>query len=264
MSFIQTIILALIQGVTEFLPVSSSGHLNLTQYFLRFTPSLTLDIFLNTATFLSVLFFFRNQIKYFFTNLKFIIVASIPAALVGILLKDQVHNLFSNINLLPFFFTLSSIFVFSTKFFDQKDFKLDYKKALIIGIFQAIAILPGISRSGATIFAGLFLGLSATQAFNFSFCLFIPASLGALLLSAKDLSTAGLFTPQYLLVFVITFLVGIFALGILKKILVSKKFWIFGIYTFALALVLLFIFNSHQFSPQVDLGPFLSDSLLPL
>ena len=241
MSLIQIIILSLIQGIAEFLPISSSGHLNLAQYFLRLTPSLTFDIFLNTATFLSVLFFFRNQIKYFFTNLKFIIVASIPAALVGILFKDQVDLIFSNIKLLPLFFILSSIFVFSTKFFGSKDSKLDYKKALIIGIFQAVAILPGVSRAGATIFAALLLGLAPIQAFNFSFCLFIPASIGALILSAKDLSSAGLFSSEYLIAFLVTFMVGIFALGILKKVLVSKKFWVFGIYTFVLALVLFFI-----------------------
>lgn len=241
MSFLQTIILSFIQGIAEFLPISSSGHLNLAQHFLNLQPSLTLDIFLNTATFLSVLFFFRNQIKYFFQNLKFIIIASIPAALVGILLKDQVDLIFADIKLLPFFFILGSIFVFSTKFFGQKDTKLDYKKAIIIGLFQAVAILPGVSRAGATIFAALLLGLAPIQAFNFSFCLFIPASLGAIVLSAKDLSSSGILSKEYLLAFVITFIVGIFALGILKKVLVGKKFWIFGIYTFILALVLFFI-----------------------
>jgi len=241
MSFIQTIILSFIQGIAEFLPISSSGHLNLAQHFLNLTPSLTLDIFLNTATFLSVLFFFRKKIKYFFANLKYIIIASIPAGLVGVLFKNQIDSLFSNIHLLPFFFILGSIFVFSTKFFDQKDEKINYKKALIIGLFQAVAILPGVSRAGATIFAGLLLGLSTTQAFNFSFCLFIPASFGALILGAKDLSGSGILNIEYLIAFILTFLVGIFALGLLKKVLVGKKFWIFGIYTFILALILFFI-----------------------
>lgn len=240
MSLLQSIVLSLIQGIAEFLPISSSGHLNLAQYFFKITPSLTLDIFLNTATFFSVLFFFRKQIKYFFQNLKFIIIASIPAALVGILFKDQVNSIFINIKLLPIFFILGSIFVFSTKFFNSKDTKLNYQKALIIGLFQAIAILPGVSRAGATIFAGLLLGLSPLQAFNFSFCLFIPASLGAIILSVKDLSAAGILTQEYLLAFVITFITGIIALGILKKVLISKKFWFFGIYTFILALILLF------------------------
>ena len=101
--------------------------------------------------------------------------------------------------------------------------------------------MPGVSRAGATIFAALLLGLAPIQAFNFSFCLFIPASLGAIVLSAKDLSASGILTPEYLFAFVLTFLVGIFALNLLKKVLVGKKFWIFGIYTFILALVLFFI-----------------------
>ena len=241
MSFLQAIILSFIQGIAEFLPISSSGHLNLAQYFFKIEPSLTLDIFLNTATFVSVLFFFRKQLKYFLTNLKFIIVASIPAGLVGILFKDQVDSIFANIHLLPFFFILGSILVFSTKFFGPKNNELNYKKAIIIGIFQAIAILPGVSRAGATIFASLLLGLAPIQAFNFSFCLFIPASFGALLLGAKDLSTSGIFNPEYLLAFILTFFVGIFALSLLKKVLIGHKFWIFGIYTFTLALVLLLV-----------------------
>ncbi|MDD4026799.1 MAG: undecaprenyl-diphosphate phosphatase, partial [Candidatus Shapirobacteria bacterium] len=208
MSFIQTIIFSLVQGIAEFLPISSSGHLNLSQHFLNLEPSLTLDIFLNTATFLSVLFFFRKQIKYFFKNLKFIIVASIPVALVGIFLKDQITSIFADIKLLPFFFLLGSIFVFSTKFFDKKDEKLNYKKALIIGIFQVIAILPGVSRAGVTIFSALLIGLAPIQAFNFSFCLFIPASIGALILSFKDLSGSNILTLEYLFAFVLTFLVG--------------------------------------------------------
>lgn len=240
MSLIQSIVLSFVQGVAEFLPISSSGHLNLAQYFFKLEPSLTLDIFLNTATFLSVLFFFRHQIPYFFKNLKYIIVASIPAALVGILFKDQVDSLFSNIHLLPFFFIFGSIFVFSTKFLNQKDTKLNYKKAILIGLFQSIAILPGVSRAGATIFMGILLGLSTIEAFNFSFCLFIPASLGALVLSLKDFSTNNMLNPQYLLAFIITFITGIIALNILKKVLISHKFWLFGIYTFILALGLLF------------------------
>lgn len=241
MTNLQSIVLGLIQGIAEFLPISSSGHLNLAQHFFNLQPSLTLDVFLNTATFLSVIFFFRKQIPYFFKNLKYIIVASIPAALVGILFKDQVDSIFSNINLLPFFFILGSIFVLSTKFLNQKDSKLNYKKAIIIGLFQSIAILPGVSRAGATIFMALLLGLSTIEAFNFSFCLFIPASFGALILSAKDLSSSNVFTPQYLLAFVITFITGVIALTILKKVLIGKKFWIFAIYTLILALSLFFI-----------------------
>ncbi|MDD4938472.1 MAG: undecaprenyl-diphosphate phosphatase [Candidatus Shapirobacteria bacterium] len=242
MNLIQSIILSFVQGIAEFLPISSSGHLNLAQYFLHLTPSLTLDIFLNTATLLSVLFFFRKQVPYFFKNLKYIIVGSIPAVLVGFLFKENIDSIFSNIKSLPFFFLLTSIFVFSTKFFKSNNQKINYKKALMIGIFQSIAILPGVSRSGSTIFAALLLGLSSIEAFNFSFCLFIPASVGALLLSFKDLSSSNIFTIEYLLAFIITFMVGILALYILKKVLVYKRFWVFSLYTFLLTLTLFLIF----------------------
>lgn len=244
MNLFQTIILSIVQGLAEFLPISSSGHLNLAQHFFNLKPSLTFDIFLNTATFISVLFFFRNKISYFLKNLKYIIVGSIPAALAGILLKHQFEAIFADIKLLPFFFLITSAFVFSTKFIDKKTktpAKLNFKNSLIIGLFQAVAILPAVSRAGSTIFAGLLTGLSAQEAFNFSFCLFIPASFGALVLDAKDLSATGLFNMQYVLAFVITTLVGIFALGILKKVLVGKKLWMFGIYTFILAIILFFI-----------------------
>lgn len=242
MTLVQSVILSFIQGISEFLPISSSGHLNLAQYFLHLTPSLTLDIFLNTATLFSVIFFFRKQISYFFKNLKYIIVGSIPAVLVGFLFKGNIDSIFSDIKYLPFFFLLTSIFVFSTKFFKSNDKKINYKKALIIGIFQSVAIMPGVSRSGSTIFAALLLGLSSLEAFNFSFCLFIPASIGALLLSIKDLSISNVFTPEYFVAFVITFLVGIFALYLLKKVLIHKHFWIFGIYTLLLSLTLFSIF----------------------
>ena len=240
MTFIQSILLSLIQGVTEFLPISSSGHLNLTQYLFRLTPSLTFDIFLNTATLLSVLFFFRKKINYFIQNLKYIIVASIPAGLVGVFLKDQIETLFSNLNFLPYFFLITSVLVFSTKFLGSKDQKLDYKKALIIGLFQSIAILPGVSRSGATIFAGLLVGLAPINAFNFSFCLFIPASFGALILGLKDMSSSGILDSQYLFPFILTFIIGLIALKILQKIIINNKFWIFSLYTFILSILLFF------------------------
>jgi undecaprenyl-diphosphatase len=241
MTTIQAIILGIIQGISEFLPISSSGHLNLIQHFFNLQPSLVFDIFLNTATLISVLFFFRNKLSYFFKNLPYIIVGSIPAALAGILLKHQFETIFADIKLLPFFFLITTAFVFSTKFLGKKSEKLTYKKALIIGLIQAVAILPAVSRAGSTIFAGLLLGLASEEAFNFSFCLFIPASIGALLLDVKDIQGASLFDPKYLITFIITAVVGIISLSILKKVLIGKKFWYFSIYTFILAIVTFFI-----------------------
>jgi len=241
MTYLQSIILSFVQGITEFLPISSDGHLNLFQHFFRLTPSLTFDIFLHAATFLSVLFFFRNQIKYFFTNLKYIIVGSIPAVIAGFFLKDQIESLFADIKFLPFFFLITGILVLVTKFFQKGDKPLTYFSAFIIGIFQALAILPGVSRSGCTIFAALLFGLLPINAFNFSFSLFIPATAGAILLDLKNILDPSILTSTNLVSFVITLFVGIIALTFLKKIISSNKFWVFGIYTIILALSLFFI-----------------------
>lgn len=242
MNLFQSLLLGITQGITEFLPISSSGHLNLLQHFFGTTPSLSLDIFLNTATLFSVLFFFKNQIKYFFTNLKYIIVASIPAALVGIFLKDQVEIIFGNIHLLPYFFLITSSLLISTKFIKNNGTtKLNFKSALIIGLMQSIAVLPAVSRSGSTITMALWLGLAPLDAFNFSFCLFIVASLGTILLDANNLFVANNFSPLMLSTFFITFLAGIIALYFLKKVVISKNLWYFGVYTLTLSIILFYV-----------------------
>jgi undecaprenyl-diphosphatase len=242
MSIFQATILSIVQGITEFLPISSKGHLNLASSLMGIQPSLALDIFLNTATLISVIFYFRKQIPYFIKNLKYIVVGSIPAVIGGLLFKHQVEAIVSNIGIYPYFFLITTTYLLISKFLKSQEKTLNYSKALIIGSFQALALLPGISRSGSTIFAGLLMGLSATEAFNFSFSLFIPASIGALLLDLKDASFSTFMNPTYLYSFILTFFVGLIALSLLKKILTSHKLWYFGIYTLILSLVL-FIFH---------------------
>jgi len=241
MSLIQSLLLGIVQAITEFLPVSSDGHLNLFQYLFQLTPSLDFDIFLHAATFLSVIFFFRHQIKYFFTNLKYIIVGSIPAVIVGVLLKDQIESVAASPHLLPYFFLFTGIMVLSTKFIIIKDKSLNYFSAFIIGIFQALAILPAVSRSGGTIFSALLLGLSPQNAFNFSFSLFIPVTFGAIILGLKDIVSSNFITLNNIIAFVVTTFVGYFILNIFQKITLNKKFWTFGIYVIILAFILLFI-----------------------
>jgi undecaprenyl-diphosphatase len=231
-------ILALIQGISEFLPISSSGHLNLFQFIFGYTPSLPLDIFFHLATLISVLFFFKSQIKDFFSKIPYIIVGTIPTILVVLLFKSKIDQIFQEVNFLPYFFLITSLLLFLTKFIQPKNKKLDFKTAFIIGIFQSLAILPGVSRSGATIFAGLLLGLSTLDAFSFSFYLFIPAMIGAVIFDYSAIS----FTPNFIFPFIACMLIGLFALNILKKSLISKNFWKFSIYTFILAIVL-FLFK---------------------
>jgi undecaprenyl-diphosphatase len=241
MSLFQSIILSIVQGIAEFLPISSKGHLNIFQHLLGLQPSITLDIFLNTATLFSVFFFFRKKIPYFMENLKYIIIGTLPAIIVTLIFGHKIDAVFTNIHILPIFFLITSAFILSTKFLYKKETKMNYLKALIIGLFQAIAILPGVSRSGSTIFAGLLVGLSPVNAFNFSFSLLIPASFGAIVFDAKDLVGTNIFQINYIIAFIVTFLVGVGALTILKKLLISKRLWMFGIYTFVLAIILFFI-----------------------
>jgi undecaprenyl-diphosphatase len=231
MDYFQAIILSLVQGISEFLPISSKGHLNLAQHLLGLQSSLTFDIFLNTATLLSVIFFFRSQIPYFIKNLKYIIVGTLPAIFFGFILKHRLESLFSNPHILPYLFLVTAALLFATKYLKPKTNELTYKRALIIGLIQSAALFPGISRSGSTIFGGLLMGLSSIAAFNFSFALFIPASIGALVLDLKDMLSIGAYwSPVYAFSFVLTALVGYFALSFLKKVLIGQKFWYFSLY----------------------------------
>lgn len=242
MSLIQSLILAFVQGVTEFLPISSDGHLNLVQHLFGLTPSLSFDVFLHLATFLSVLFFFRKKLFYFLSNLPQIIVGTIPAVIIGFFFKDQITSLFASPKLLPLFFLITAIFVFSTKFIKKQNKKITYLPALIIGIFQAVAILPGVSRSGLTIFSAMLLGLSPINALNFSFSLFIPVTAGAILLEAKEILSPSILSTNNLIAFILAFIVGLIAIKVLEKTLTGNKFWYFGIYTLILAFVLLILF----------------------
>jgi undecaprenyl-diphosphatase len=230
-------ILALVQGITEFLPVSSSGHLNLFQSIFNHTPSLSLNIYFHLATLFSVLFFFRNKGKDFIKNIPYLVVATLPTVFVAFFFKNTIDVVFENIKFLPYCFLFTSLILFSSKFIKNRNEKMNFKKAIIVGLVQAFAILPGISRSASTIAAALLLGLSPLAAFTFSFYLFIPASLGATILEYSHLN----FNINVLLPFILCFVTGVIALNILKKSIISKKFYLFSIYTLLLSLLLFFI-----------------------
>ena len=237
----QLIILALTQAISEFLPISSSGHLNLLQSFFNLTPSLSLAVFLNTATLFSVIFVFHRQVSHFFKSLPLIIIGSLPATLIGLTYKDQIDSIFSQPQYLSLFFLITSILLLSLKFIPVKGQPLTPLKALIIGFFQALALFPGVSRSGATIFSALLLGLSPQNAFQFSFYLFNPASLGALLLNFNQIHTLSSFQllPS-LSAILIAFVVGIFCLRLLRRLLIHRRLWLFGFYTLFLASLVFF------------------------
>jgi undecaprenyl-diphosphatase len=247
---LQAIILSIVQGITEWLPVSSSGHLAIFQNFFGF-QNLAFDVFLHFASIFAVIIVFWKDIIKLFNlkekeNLRYIgllIIGIIPAGIIGILFRHQIESLFSNLLYLGIFFMLSGILIYSTKFFKATKEKPNLLDSIFIGIFQAVAILPGISRSGATISSGLFRGLKKEEAVKFSFFMAIPVILGAALVELKDIAISQISYSMMALSFIITLLVSLFVIKLLIRIIKNGKFYLFGIYDFILGmLVLIFSF----------------------
>jgi undecaprenyl-diphosphatase len=249
--FIKIILLALVQGLSEFFPVSSSGHLLIFQKILNFTTlPLVYDIFFHLGTLLAVgIFFFRDlkplALRFYekenFRMLLLLATASLPTAIIGFVGKDFLEGLFEKTSYLGFCFIFTAAVLLATRFLRLKKMPV-FPAAFLIGVAQGIAIIPGISRSGLTIAVALILGLGFEFSFRFSFLLSIPAVLGAVLLEAGNIPWGGGYWPQLALAVLVSALAGFLALGLLKKIMVRDKFYFFGIYLLAAGiLALLFL-----------------------
>ncbi len=244
---IKPIILGIIQGLTEFLPVSSSGHLVLFESLLHYNfPGISFEIVLHLATLFAVLFYFNKKLLIFVRTdipvqrhpLFLLILACIPAGLVGVGLHSRIENLFDNNVYLPFAFIVNGIFLYSLKWTKDKGKTISVIDAIIIGIFQVFAIIPGISRSGSTIGGAFERGVKGEEAFDFSFFLLIPAVLGAMLLDMRKIESS-IFKLPYILGFAAAFITGIFALKLLKLLVLKRKLEHFGVYTFVVGVGLL-------------------------
>lgn len=257
MSIIEAIVLGIIQGLTEFLPVSSSGHIEIGQAILN-TESLKeqeelLSVVLHAATALATIFVFKNDILEILRGLfnpkdkvhkqfsLFIIVSMIPAALVGVFLDDLLSQLFEGKLLLVSFMLLvtGSLLMFTDKFEPKKKLDLTLGKAFLIGIAQAVAILPGISRSGATISISLLLNVDRTTAARFSFLMVVPLILGKM---AKDILDGKLHLTEELVMpftagFIAALVSGIFACKWMINIVKQSKLSYFAYYCWAVGIV---------------------------
>jgi undecaprenyl-diphosphatase len=246
MNFFQAVLLGFVQGVTEFLPVSSSGHLAITQHFLGFEEAnLAFDTFLHFGTLMAViLFFWKDLLKLKLKNWLIIAVGTIPAVFAGLLIKDYIEGIITSTVIVAGFLILTGIVnLLSDKKLEQKDTttEITFKTAFIIGLFQAVAIIPGISRSGSTLFGGLMQKLDRKEAFKFSFYLSIPAILGATLLQGLDVLEIGLngISPALYLVGAITaFITGVSSLKVFKYIIEKARLEIFGWYCIGAGLIL--------------------------
>jgi undecaprenyl-diphosphatase len=262
MDIIQALILGIVQGLTEFLPVSSSAHLVFMHSLTGVEPSLAYDTLLHIGTLVAVVAYFWKDIikmlKSFFASLVdipkgqflqgikddqfkklawFILIGTIPAGLAGILLKDFFESLFSNVIAVGFFLIITGFLLWgsemvSRKIVDKKSLKkMNIKEALIMGTAQAAAIAPGISRSGSTISAGLFLGLERELAARFSFLLSIPAILGAAMVQTKDItSILDISTVAALAGFLAAIITGYLAIKLMLKLVKERDLLIFAYY----------------------------------
>jgi len=261
----QALILGVVQGATEFLPVSSSAHLVIMQHYLGFKqPLLLFDALLHTSTLVAVVIYFRKEIYGIVLSLiKFkkrnseetlylkmfylIIIGTIPTLIMGLFLNIWVDTLFSSIVLVSFMLIFTGIILC----LGEKRAKLSkgikemgIKNALLIGLMQGIAIIPGISRSGSTISISLLQGIKKELAFRYSFLLSIPAILGALTIEAREAflkENLPLNLAPWLVGAFSAFIVGYLSLLLLRNIILKKKLFLFAFYCWIIGVGMLIL-----------------------
>lgn len=254
MTILQAIWLGIIQGLTEFLPVSSSGHLVIFQHILGMQEApLTFDILLHWGTLIAVFIAFWEDIlaiiKKPFSKLTYlIIVGCIPAGLAGVFLQSYFEKAFESLLVVGLGLILTGLILkHSEKISEKKlgfidEHEASYVDVLIVGIMQAIAIIPGISRSGSTIAGGLIAGFDRNFAARFSFLLSIPVILGAGLIQFKDISISGV-PGDNLLPYIIGPLTaavfGLIAIKIVMKLVRQGRLSVFSYYCYAVGLLTL-------------------------
>ena len=245
MNYIQAIFLGILQGLTEFLPVSSSGHLVVAQSLLPDfnQPGVFFDVILHLGTLFAVLIYFRKKIiKLNKDYLMWLVVGSIPAAFIGYFLSDTFESLFSNLRVVGVALFVTGVLNFLIYSAKNKKEKMSVRKSFLVGLAQAAAIIPGISRSGATIFAGTRLGVSKKEAAEFSFLLSAPAIFGATIFQFLEYgSLVGEGLTYYIAGFLGAIISGYFAIKLVLQLLVKGRFDIFGYYCVILASIILFL-----------------------
>ncbi len=256
MTYLDAIILGLVQGITEFIPVSSSGHLILTDQFFSTQSTFGFDVLLNIGTLAALVIYFRKRLYSIFIGIirqknwiiaRNIIISTVPAAVLGYFLADRLEDgIFRNTAVVAvMLFIVGLIMVIEPKIRHAKEISLESlskPRAVIIGFAQALALIPGTSRSGMTILAGRFSGLSHEKAAEYSFLIAIPILSGALLKTLLETSTQELINSSAGVIVVgitTAFVTGYFAISLMLKFLQNHSLATFGYYRIALALLIL-------------------------
>ena len=250
MTIFEAALLGIIQGLTEFLPISSSGHLVIGQKILGISiPGNVFEVVVHLGTLGSILIIFWPDIWQLIKSFKStpsqkyilaIVIGTLPAVIIGLLFKDIITEAFENIKIVAITLMITGIILLITRFIKTKLKDISIGRGLLIGIAQALAIVPGISRSGMTISLGMYLGIAPEKAAKFSFLLAIPAIAGAGLLTGLDLigSSEPILPWSVLIVgFVSSLLFGWISLKWLLGLIKSGKFHWFGVYCILIGLL---------------------------
>ena len=258
MNFIEYVILGAVQGITEFLPISSSGHLLIGRSLFSLKTNISssfIEIFLHGGTLLSILFYWKKNIitdiqKVFngeYSQLLGIIVGTVPAAIVGLLFKDRIDSYLFNVDNISYlsisYFLLAGILFFTKNYNSNKNNNILLKYAFFIGIAQCFAIIPGISRAGITIATALYMGINRKDATEFSFMLAIPILFVSFFGSIFEnylLFTKSIAFWPLIVGFLSSFVVGYLSIGFLVNVINKDKLWYFSVYCLSLSFILIY------------------------
>ncbi len=241
------VFIGFIQGITEFLPISSSGHIVLFGSFFELDNLVLLSVVAHIGTLFAVLFCYRKKLFSLIrhpinkTNLN-LIIATIPTVIIVLLFNKYIEDSFS-INTLVWGFLISAIALVIADLVKTKNKYIKKSSALYMGLAQGLAIFPGISRSGSTLVCGLLLGLDKQEALDFSFLMSIPIIIASAVYEGIKLFTLNL-SVDYLGIFIVmifSFIFGILSINIMLKVVKKNNLYYFSIYLIILSLILLFI-----------------------
>ena len=243
--------LAVLQGVAEFLPISSSGHLVIGREGMGLSEAgLRLDVFLHVGTLVAVFAFYRKVVMRMVAMREWayalkIALSAVPVGVVGVFLRGRIEDAFSSPAAVACALLFTGLVLVATKWLGRGAKEMTWLKALSTGVAQAVAILPGVSRSGMTISAARAMGVSPARAAEFSFLMSAPPIAGAAILDivSSGGADAAVQTPWGLVAFggVLSAAVGYFSLKVLVRILDSDRFWLFGPYCIAAALIVFLV-----------------------
>lgn len=235
MNFWLLIFLSFLQGATEFLPISSSGHLAIFQNLLKQfkEPPIFFDLILHLATLLSIMFYYRKKLINYLklNNLIYLFLGSLGTGIIAFPLKEFAMDAFSSIFAISFFLFITGTILFFANKIKEGNKELNWRITFFIGLIQGFAIFPGLSRSGLTISMGLFLGLPSAVACEFSFILSIPVIAGANLVEfLREKNYAFGEIENFIIPFFVAFIVGLIFLNFTNKIFTKRKLKVFSIY----------------------------------